>query len=407
MAASSASSSSPARCRTRAWAGDPRCRSREPPVEVRRLATARRGRRPGPPANRPPHRLSPGTPCSPCAGPSPSVSSPSGARLSTQPPGRAPSGGGLGRPGRRGDEHDRVIPGDRAEDVGRPAWSMAEARKFAAPGGVRRTTRLAEAAADTSSSWQRCTSRASTVGRSGAGREGAVTALAWDGIHQLFAHADPLGADLDEVARQRGLGDLETVSGEHGQQLALRMDGRAAPRISTIRCWRAARDRATVTGCSAVGCSRSQEGNTAFCAWRRFSASSQTTLAGPSITSAATSKPRYAGRQCRKIAPGAASAIASAVTAERHERGGPLARLVLHAHGHPGVGGDDVGPLNASAGSVVTGPTRRWQRRCAAHRPRSRHRAGTPPGRRLARACPRSRSPAGRSCPCCWRASPT
>lgn len=40
---------------------------------------------------------------------------------------------------------------------------------------------------------------------------------------------------------------------------------------------------------------------TAFCACRRFSASSNTTLCGPSITSAATSSPRCAGRQWRKI----------------------------------------------------------------------------------------------------------
>ena len=37
--------------------------------------------------------------------------------------------------------------------------------------------------------------------------------------------------------------------------------------------------------------------SSAFCACNRFSASSQTTLCGPSITSAVTSSPRCAGRQ--------------------------------------------------------------------------------------------------------------
>ena len=52
----------------------------------------------------------------------------------------------------------------------------------------------------------------------------------------------------------------------------------------------------------------------AFCAWRRFSASSHTTLCGPSITSAVTSYPRSAGRQCMKSASGLASDIISAST---------------------------------------------------------------------------------------------
>ena len=39
-----------------------------------------------------------------------------------------------------------------------------------------------------------------------------------------------------------------------------------------------------------------------FWACRRFSASSNTTDCGPSITSAVTSSPRWAGRQCMKIA---------------------------------------------------------------------------------------------------------
>src|SRR5262245_62772467 len=51
-----------------------------------------------------------------------------------------------------------------------------------------------------------------------------------------------------------------------------------------------------------------------FCAWRRFSASSNTTDCGPSITSSVTSSPRWAGRQCMKIASGLASDISLALT---------------------------------------------------------------------------------------------
>lgn len=58
----------------------------------------------------------------------------------------------------------------------------------------------------------------------------------------------------------------------------------------------------------------SSSSSSAFCECRRFSASSHTTLCGPSMTSAATSSPRCAGRQCMKIASGLAAAMTSAVT---------------------------------------------------------------------------------------------
>jgi hypothetical protein len=52
----------------------------------------------------------------------------------------------------------------------------------------------------------------------------------------------------------------------------------------------------------------------AFCTCILFSASSQTTDCGPSITSASTSSPRCAGRQCMNRASGLAAAIISAST---------------------------------------------------------------------------------------------
>src|SRR6218665_622332 len=54
--------------------------------------------------------------------------------------------------------------------------------------------------------------------------------------------------------------------------------------------------------------------SSAFCACNMLSASSHTADCGPAMTSAATSYPRYAGRQCRKIAVGADAAIVAGVT---------------------------------------------------------------------------------------------
>ena len=58
----------------------------------------------------------------------------------------------------------------------------------------------------------------------------------------------------------------------------------------------------------------SRVASSAFWTCSRFSASSHTRDCGPSITSVATSSPRCAGRQWRKMAPGAASFISSAST---------------------------------------------------------------------------------------------
>ena len=52
----------------------------------------------------------------------------------------------------------------------------------------------------------------------------------------------------------------------------------------------------------------------AFWAGTRFAASSSTTDCGPSSTASVTSQPRFAGRQCMKIASGAAIAITASST---------------------------------------------------------------------------------------------
>ena len=105
------------------------------------------------------------------------------------------------------------------------------------------------------------------------------------------------GADLDrveleQVARQRGLGDADALLGEQRGELALRahlvvgdqLDDLLVPGV--LGAPGAARCHGSVMRCSI------RKASSAFWACRRFSASSQTTLCGPSMTSAAISLPR-------------------------------------------------------------------------------------------------------------------
>ena len=90
----------------------------------------------------------------------------------------------------------------------------------------------------------------------------------------------------------------------------------------------------------------------AFCACSRFSACWKTNECGPSITSAVTSSPRCAGRQCRKIASGLRQAKQLRVDLIRREDLLPLLGLGLLAHARPDVGVDHIGfawlPVQAS-----------------------------------------------------------
>ena len=90
-----------------------------------------------------------------------------------------------------------------------PTRSMAEAKYWAAPGGVRSTTRLAEASAETRTSVQSRASRPSKVANSPNVRR-PVPSFAGHGVDQVAGGtADPDGPDLDQVARQGALGDLQ------------------------------------------------------------------------------------------------------------------------------------------------------------------------------------------------------
>ena len=112
---------------------------------------------------------------------------------------------------------------------------MAEARYCAAPGGVRSTTRLSETSAVTSSSSTvRCSRadaappRADLAGLPGSRRRAPVA-----------THLD--GAELDQVARQGRLGDVDAVSGEQVESSPWRAD-RCASSSWTTRAWRAVRE---------------------------------------------------------------------------------------------------------------------------------------------------------------------
>jgi hypothetical protein len=70
-------------------------------------------------------------------------------------------------------------------------------------------------------------------------------------------------------------------------------------------------------GCRVAGhacVARKHQARIPFCTCSRFSASSNTTDCGPSITSSVTSSPRWAGKQCMKIASLPAMAISFALT---------------------------------------------------------------------------------------------
>ena len=70
------------------------------------------------------------------------------------------------------------------------------------------------------------------------------------------------------------------------------------------------------------------------------------------MTAAATSSPRFAGRQWRKIASGLASAISFSVTWKGAESARALLALALLAHRSPDVGVDGVGARHRGGGIV-------------------------------------------------------
>src|SRR5699024_2253890 len=140
--------------------------------------------------------------------------------------------------------------------------------------------------------------------RCGAGAVGA--ALRGEAVHEAAGGAAHLlRLQLDQVPRERGLGDFDALGGQQLRQLRLRghlamgeelddplLAGGLGLRqgAASLAHRPSSRDRAWAAVRSS-GWSSSQVSR-AFWACSRFSASSQTTEAGPSITSAVTSLPR-------------------------------------------------------------------------------------------------------------------
>src|SRR5581483_133080 len=161
---------------------------------------------------------------------------------------------------------------------------------------------------------------------------GSVAALAAQRVDQgTVPVPDADRAEFVEVAGEGGLGDRVAVLGEQFGERGLRAHLVLAEQVGDPLVTRAAGvDRGqraqrglgvgfaghrrgpsgAVELCSMTLCSIKNV-SSAFWACRRFSASSQTTDCGPSITDAAISLPRYAGRQCSTIASGAPSARAA------------------------------------------------------------------------------------------------
>ena len=278
IAASVVSSSRPAPCSTRACAREP-ARSCSASLQSKWVdfdSAARASA--GPPAKRPPHKAVLRTVGSVTGGPF-------GCRTA-----------GARRP-RRCAAAPAVTtmmvssPAMVPSTPSSPAWSSAEARKFAAPGGVRRMTRLAECSAETSSSWQRACSRVPRSSPSGAARtvrSPPSPGTAYTRFLPTRTRSAPTSTrsresvawvtsmpSVGEVVEQLGLGahrgrreDLDDPLLPGGAR------GGDGHRASPVAC-----------------CSTSHD-SSAFCACSRFSASCQTRDAGPSITSASTSWPR-------------------------------------------------------------------------------------------------------------------
>ena len=147
----------------------------------------------------------------------------------------------------------------------------------------------------------------------------ALLGVLGDGVgHGAARDAHLHRAELLEVAADRGLGGHHPVDREHLDQLGLAGD-RLLLEQRAMRCWRWGLPRVATSRTPSVPAAGLTGGRTSSDArsertlCMRLAACSQTSDAGPSITSAATSSPRWAGRQCMNTAPGPAAAMSAGV----------------------------------------------------------------------------------------------
>src|SRR5581483_635728 len=168
-----------------------------------------------------------------------------------------------------------------------------------------------------------------------------------DGVHRLApGDAHLHRAQLFEVARHRGLGGDDALLGQEVDQLRLAGDGVPLEQLGhPVLALRLGHNSSAVAPNNQR--SRPRKACIRLWAWRH------TTLCGPSTTSAATSSPRWAGRQCRNTAPGAARDMSRASTVKpSNSRRRSVASASWPMEAHTSVYTASA-PLTASAGSWV------------------------------------------------------
>ena len=216
-----------------------------------------------------------------------------------------------------GDQQHGVVAGDGAEHVGQARRGRSPTRA----GGRRRVGCAPRRGWRSPRPTRRARPQAATpgLGRVGERAQHRAWRLVADGVDRAAAgpaHLD--GAQLLEVARQRRLGDRDALGGEQPtssvwERTACGGEQRDDPGLAGRLGVRRRADGSPATSRRAITrCLASRNASSAFCACSRFSAWSNTMLAGPSMTAAAISSPRCAGRQCMTTASGAAAATSAA-----------------------------------------------------------------------------------------------
>src|SRR5205823_1661791 len=224
-----------------------------------------------------------------------------------------------------GHDEDGVVAGDGADDLGQAGPVQGAGQKLGGSGWGTQDDQVAAGV----HAGEQLAQQPDQPGRrllGGAHRAGALGGYHVDGRAAVGA-ADLDRAQLLQVARQGRLGRLYPLAGQQFGKLGLRVHGpvpdqrddAGVPGGAGERCGHhrspgaggSAAARAAPAG--GAGCASSQV-SSAFCAGNRFSAWSNTALCGPSITSSVISSPRWAGRQCSTMAPGAAAPSSLALT---------------------------------------------------------------------------------------------
>ncbi len=173
-----------------------------------------------------------------------------------------------------------------------------------------------------------------------------------DGVDGLAAGDPDLdGAEVLEVARHGGLGGGDAVGGQQLDEVGLAGDGVVGEQPGdAVLALRLGEGLGVGVGLGGHQASSSRKRSRPREACRRLWAWGKTRLCGPSTTEAVTSSPRWAGRQCRKMAVGTGRRHHGVVDGEALEGAAAGLGLGLLAHRGPDVGVDGVGALGGLGG---------------------------------------------------------